>query len=328
MIQRRKNDWENRLHYQNITNNADQVEMRALVDGNSPLKNGSMDERIAGALDDFDTEDNATQTHWVKEDIQLDNVDGSTAEEIQRRIDSLQNLYPFKLNGASLIYSPPENNTLLYEALLCISQAKNLTHGKYVYLPRQFEYLACIISEEYLGVDSLSFRTGWPRGPGEPKRLKELVKKLREITGDMIGEWSWHPREGLPDDPSHKNAKEYGVDVVAWKRNIDNRPGQLYLLGQCACGKDWIHDDKLAELNTKKLIGTWVDELPIPHCKAFFTPSHATDSFILHASRKSESIVFDRLRIVMYGDRNAKIRDLVVRSQIQKIIDIVSTDAK
>lgn len=327
MAQKKNNDWANRHHFQNITNNADQVEIRALIDGTSPLKNGSVDERIAGALDDFDAEDNPNVAHWVKEDIQLDNVDGSTAEEIQRRIDSLKTLYPFKLSGASLTYNPPENNSLLYEALLCISQAKSLTYGNYVYLPRQFEFLACIISEEYLGVDSLSYRTGWPRGAGEPKRLKELIKKVHELSGNMIGEWKWQPKDGLPDDPNHKNAKEYGVDIVAWKKNIDSRTGQIYLLGQCACGKDWVNDHKLAELKNKKLVGTWVEDFPVPYSKAFFTPDHATDNFILHASRQSESIVFDRLRIVMYGERNAKIRSVNVRSKMERIINIVKNDS-
>lgn len=327
MTKKKNNDWANRHHYQNITINADQVEIRALIEGASPIKYGSMDERIAGALDDFDAEDNVSLEHWAKEDIQLDNVDGSTAEEIQRRVDALKDLYPFKLSGASLIYSPSETNSLLYEALLCISQAKSLTKGKYIYLPRQFEFLACIISEEYLGIDSCSYRTGWPRGNSEPKRLKQLIQKVRELSGNMIGEWKWQPLEELPDDPSHKHAKEYGVDIVAWKKNIDERTGQMYLLGQCACGNDWVNDNKLTELKDKKLIGTWVDEFPISPVKAFFTPAHAVNNFILHASRKSESIVFDRLRIVMYGARNEKIRSKAVQSTIERIISIVKDDS-
>ena len=102
---------------------------------------------------------------------------------------------------------------------------------------------------------------------------------------------------------------------------------QIYLLGQCACGKDWVNDNKLTELRDKKLIGTWVDEFPVTPFKAFFTPDHAVDTFILHASRKSESIVFDRLRIVMYGERNEKIRTKDIKSKIERIVSIVKYDS-
>jgi hypothetical protein len=255
MASKHNNKWTNKHYNQNITINADQAEFRALIEVTASIRSGTADERIADALDDFDAQSNADVEDWAKEDIQLDNADGATIEEIERRIQLLCGLYPFKLIGASLEYCPPANNSRLYEALLCISQANNLTTGKYKYLPRHFEFLSCIVSEVYLGSDSHSFRTGWPRGIGEPKRLKALVEKIRQLSGNMMGEWSWKPKEGLPIDPSPRDAKECGVDIVAWKKSVDGRTGQLYLLGQCACGKNWIDDDKLAELRYKNIVG-------------------------------------------------------------------------
>ena len=326
MASKQNNKWVNKHHNQNITINADQAEIRALIENTASIRSGTADERIADALDDFDAQSNAEVEDWAKEDIQLDNADGATIEEIERRIHLMCDLYPFKLTGASLRYCPPANNSRLYEALLCISQANNLTTGKYKYLPRHFEFLSCIVSEIYLGSDSQSYRTGWPRGIGEPKRLKALVEKVRHISGNMMGEWNWNPKEGFPEDPSPRDAKECGVDIVAWKKSVDGRTGQLYLLGQCACGKNWIDDDKLAELRYKNIIGDWVESFPVEPVKVFFTPAHTKDDFMLHASRKSASVFFDRARIVLQAASSDKIRSGEVQLIIEKIIKTVQSD--
>lgn len=319
-----KNNWANKYHYQNIAINADQVEFKALIENITSVKYGVADEGIADALDDFEDSNNLEAEQWANNDLKLDNADGNTIEEILRRSKLLGDLYPFKLKGASLEYCPLLDSSRLYEALLCISQAKNLTTGKYKYLPRHFEFLACIVSEIYLGLNSQSYRTGWPRGVGEPKRLKELVEKIRQLSGNMLGEWCWKPKEGLPEDPSPRDAKECGVDIVAWKKSVDNRPGQLYLIGQCACGKNWISDDKLSELKYKS-IDDWVENFPITPIKAFFTPSHATDEFIPYASRKA-GIFFDRARIVMHAARSEQLKDAKTQLIIEKIIKTVQCD--
>ena len=316
--------WAKKYHNQNITINADQVEFKALVENMASVRYGAADEVIADALDDFDSLGNIEVERWAKEDLKLDNADGGTVEEIQRRVKLLGDLYPFELSGAALKYCPPADSSRLYEALLCISQAKNLTTDKYKYLPRHFEFLACIVSEIYLGFNSQSYRTGWLRGVGEPKRLKELVGKVRQLSGNMVGEWCWKPREGLPEDPSPRDAKDCGIDVVAWKKSVDSRSGQLYLIGQCACGKDWINDDKLSELNYKS-IGDWIENFPINPVKAFFTPSHAKDEFVLHASRKA-GVFFDRARIVMHAAKSEQLKNEKTQLVINKIIETVKYD--
>jgi hypothetical protein len=315
------NSWSTRYHEQNKVINADQVEFQALINKSSSIRIGTSDERMADALTEFDNERTGELPHWGVEDIQLDNAEGSTAEEIQRRIRLLGALYPFKLKGASLHYTPHAEMSGLYEALLCITQAENLTTGKYSFLPRHFESLSCIVSELYLGADSAAFRTGWPRGKGEPKRLKALITKLREMTGDMKGEWFWKPKEGHPDDPSVRDVKECGLDVVAWKKSIDKRTGQLYMLGQCACGKNWLDDEKFSELRYKN-INDWVEEFNIKPITAYFTPWHAIDEIVLDASRKA-GLFFDRVRIVLYAENSNRFKSAPTQAIIQKIIKTV-----
>lgn len=313
-------DWSNRFYIQKSTIDADQVEFEAFINGSSSVSTGIADERIADALDEFDNLDEIVRPEWSSDDSKLDNAVGRILEELQRRKDLLGNLYPFSLNGSALKYSPSLDGNKLYEALLCISRAESLSSGKFRNLPRHFENISCIVCEIYLGSDSASYRTGWPRDRGEPTKFKDVVSKLRALTGNQKGEWHWHPIEGLPDDPLVKDIKECGLDVVAWKPSIDNRTGQLYIIGQCACGKNWISAEKLSELSFKGL-DDWVRVANIQPIKAFFTPWHATNEILYEASRKA-GLFFDRVRMVMHAADNVKIQ--AAKIIIDRIINIVS----
>lgn len=318
-----KNAWEDRFYEQNKTINADQVEFDAMANGTSSIRVGTADERIADALTDFDNQDSLTHEDWEKEDIQLDNADGSTLEELQRRSDLLRKDYPFQIHRNSLQYSPPAGNSQVYEALLCIAKAENLTTGKYKYLPRYFEELSCLVSEIYLGDHANAYRTGWPRPKVEPKRLKGVINKLRALTGNKVGEWRWNPKEGRPDDPPPSHVKDCGLDLVAWKSSIDNRTGQLYMYGQCACGGNWLSDDKMCELRYSD-IENWVEKPIIDPVYAFFTPWHATDGILLEASRLA-GLIFDRARLVLYANCSPKIKQAEAQSIISRIINTVHT---
>jgi hypothetical protein len=278
------------------TENADQAEFAALRMGEAPISAGLIDEKLSGADDDYPGGDKA-----LERDKALEEAEAEAATEIERRARLLGDAYPFRREGSRLIHVPEDPQ--LYELLLLVSLAEDYSTGRKRLLPRTFEALSCLIAEAYLGDDSASYRIGWPRPRGSATTLKGAIDELRKATGDHHGEWKWGPKEGNPEDPSPQRAKEQGLDIVAWKKSVDGRAGQLYLLGQCACGKNWHTDAKLQDLNTK-ILNEWVSEIAnVDPVRAIFTPRHALDEKLPFISRHG-GIVFDRVRLTLLAKRD------------------------
>lgn len=279
-----------------VLHSADQAEMAALVRmATAPISIGLHDERVEGSLDDDDEPAPGRGRA-------LDDMQGKVTEEIDRRSRLLGEHYPFSRLGNALEYRGSPHH--IYEFLLATAVVGEYSSGRYRVLPRVFEVAACLVAEAYLGADSAAYRTGWPRAKGEPKRLKLVIQRLRQLAGNHRGEWAWGPKEGKPDDPLPRDTKDQGLDVVAWKSSPDGRTGQLYLLGQCACGTNWSSDAKLHDLSIDK-INQWLSELSlVDPVKSIFTPHHADDDQILSASRLMRGLVFDRSRMVLLAQRS------------------------
>lgn len=192
----------------------------------------------------------------------------------------------------------------LYEYLLCLSLSDSYSAGRKAIATRTFEAVSCLIAEAYLGEDAASYRMGWPRKRGSPTTFKGCVDELKNLSGGHYGEWEWGPKQLNPSDPTPAQVKEQGLDVVAWKKSVDGRAGQLYLLGQCACGKNWESDQKLTDLSIK-LLKEWISEITsVDPVRAIFTPRHAMDDKLPFLSRHG-GIVFDRVRITLLGTRKS-----------------------
>lgn len=303
-----------------IIRSADQVEIAAYVrDEPTPIGVGAHDDRVDGSLDDTDAP--TARSSPVTRGRALDELQGRITEEIDRRSTLLGQNYPFKRNGGSLIYEASE--TLFYEYLLATAMSSDYSGGRYRIVPRVFEVASCQVAESYLGPHSQSYRTGWPRPHGEPDSLKNVIQKLRSLTGDHPGEWHWGPKEGKPENPSTAVAKEQGLDLVAWKPSPDGRTGQLYLLGQCACGLTWNTDAKLQDLDIDKLKG-WIREIaPVDPVKSIFTPHHADDDSILEASRGLKGLVFDRARMVLLAQQEPlRGRISSYKKKLRRLVDM------
>lgn len=297
------------------TENADQAEFAALQMGVAPISTGIIDEKLAGAEDDYPAghED-------LERDKGLEEAEAAAATEIDRRARLLGSAYPFRREGSRLTYVPEAPH--LYELLLALSLAANYSTGRNKVLPRAFEVLSCLIAEAYLGEDAASYRIGWPRPRGSATTLKGAVEELRKAAGDHCGDWKWGPKEGNPEDPSPQRAKEQGLDIVAWKKSIDGRAGQLYLLGQCACGRNWDTDAKLQDLNTK-LLNEWVSEISsVDPVRAIFTPRHALDEKLPFVSRHG-GMVFDRVRLTLLAKRDrAAVVLFAQQKRIQHVMEM------
>lgn len=280
------------------TENADQAEVAAFLNNEAPIAVGVLDEKLASADEDYRGDPALKKEEWERDKAYEEAV-GAATTEIDRRAGLLQAAYPFRREHGRLVYTPRQ--PYLYEFLLCLSMAPSYSKGRFRVLPRVFEVISCQLAETYLGGDTDSYRMGWPRPEGSPTTLKAAVEELRVKSGEHTGEWHWHPKAGNPVDPTPQVAKEQGLDVVAWKKSPDGRAGQLYLLGQCACGKGWDSDAKLQDLNIKTL-HEWISEISsVDPIRAIFTPRHALDDRLPFLSRHA-GIVFDRVRLTLLAE--------------------------
>ena len=266
---------------------ADQAEFLALKEGSTIVDAGIYDERIAGAMDDFEVQDADDREPWHTDDLKYDNAVIIIHEEVERRIKIMGEMYPFSIDGGTLIHTPSENS--VYEFLLAICNASTITAGDYVCLPRLFERISARLVAEYFGADTRFIHTGVPRDSEIGSSFKEAMLTVAEQTG----EWIWGPEDGLPVEPVNGDS---GCDFVVWPVPSDGRQiGQLFILGQCACGNNW--DTKFSDLIVKDL-QKWFHPLSIVDpVRCFTTPFHVADEMLKVASRKA-GLVFDRARLV------------------------------
>jgi alcohol dehydrogenase YqhD (iron-dependent ADH family) len=74
-----------------------------------------------------------------------------------------------------------------------------------------------------------------------------------------------------PRAAAAKKIKDNGIDIIAWKRSIDNLPCMLYLIAQVASGEDW--ETKSVIPNRRHFHKYWFTSQPAsqPH-DAMFMP--------------------------------------------------------
>lgn len=286
--------WENRFQYDRLAENADEAEWLAVIDGAAHVSAGTADEAMADAGDEFAPQgaDALIDNDRLQgQELLQEARQGTVYELLIERRALLGDAYPFRIDGNSLIYTP--NVLPVYELLLGICQAPSLTHAPYCELPRLFESLSMLAGRAYFGPHADGYRTGWPR-PENLKSFKLAINDLMSKSGGYLAEWQWQPAEYLPEDPAPKFIKEEGLDVVVWNTWPDRRTGQLYLLGQCACGKDWLTKDKDLVLDD---LTEWFRLPRVAPLRSLFTPRYAVDP-ILNTLSHTAGLVFDRIRIV------------------------------
>lgn len=290
--------WANRYAYNELAENADEVEWRAVLEGQAHVSVGTFDEAMADAGDALAPE--SAEELISKEPLQGVEIlqearQGSVLELLQERQKILGERYPFVITGNSLQYQTRQLG--IYELLLGICQLSNLSTGESAKLPPLFEEISVIAGKSFLGQGADGFRVGWPRvsPEGTPSTsFRDVIAELKIKSGNHEAEWDWQPYSDLPDNPPSTLIKDGGLDVVLWKSWQDNRIGQLYLLGQCACGKDWLKKTK--DLNLERL-KEWFQlprTLPV---RSFFTPRHGMKEILKELSRDG-GLIFDRIRLV------------------------------
>ena len=301
---------------QRAAKDADQAEFSALRNGSVVVDSGVYDDRVAGVFDDFDVNEPSVTESWHSEDLKYDTAVGKIYEEIERRIDILECAYPFKLDKGTLSYKQISSGIpRIYEFFLSICNSNTLTTGDYVWLPRTFERITAKLVASYLGEYARHVHTGSPRDQEIGTSFKDAMQTVSEQTG----EWQWGPETGLPNAPSNRDE---GCDFVVWPDAPDGRKiGQLFVLGQCACGDNW--QDKYNDLDIKRL-EKWFHPLSlIEPVRSFATPHHVTDALLRDASRQG-GLFFDRARLTMIAFRAKEdLLDEKMTNCINKLVKLV-----
>ena len=297
-----RSDYRRRHEAQRFVVDADRAEFYALRDGVTEIDSGVYAEQVAGTLEDLD--DNIHDSEgWQRDDLRYDTAVGRTCEEIERRVQILGDAYPFKLTEGTLSHSNDASS--IYEFFLVICNSK-LASGVHVKLPRLFERIAAKLVADYFGEHARDIHTGWPRDAETGKSFKEAMQHVSELTG----EWKWRPEDELPGE---QHQGDGGCDFVIWLRTPDRRRiGQLFVLGQCACGNDW--KNKYHDLNIRRL-QKWFNPLAVVDpVRSFATPHHVTDDVLREASREA-GLFFDRARLTMAAFQAS---DAVIGDEMKK----------
>lgn len=306
--------YKSRQFEQRIIKDADQTEVNAIKRGSVLFDAGLYDDRVSGAMDDFDSFDQTVTQRWHAEDLNNETASGEVYEEIERRVKLLGKDYPFQLNRNQLVYNPSQ--THYYEFCLAISTAPTITSGDYVHLPRAFERTCTVLARLYLGEDTGSIHVGSPRDEENGTTFFHAMQKVNEVTN----EWVWNPIQDFGDHP--QTTGDEGLDFIVWKNTPDGRKGKVFVIGQCACGDDWTF--KFNDLTIPK-IGKWFQ--PMSYVKepirAFATPYHLSDMSLTNAQNEA-GLVFDRGRLTILAERfshNQELNDWQFR--IDELIDLI-----
>jgi hypothetical protein len=244
---------------------AEWLELTALTRHNFSSSEADIRSLMLGAPDDIAAFDDVDELdEEAEESIQ------EVFDEFDRRSEWSGQGYPFAVQqpGNVLQVKHPElrDRHLAYVFSLLISYYKTLTPEAREKVPGAgqledlFQICGTIAAAGLVGGSSVSF--GFPRLDGQP-----FYDKLWEVNG-LIGEGQAHRIWTLGASP---NPADAGIDIIAWRPCLDRQPGQIYLLGQCASGKNW--DEKTPISDYEHFHKTyWVKHPYSPLISATFIP--------------------------------------------------------
>ena len=215
----------------------------------------------------------------IDEEILVDDA----FSELEDRLTACGGSYPFSIDGSLL--QTQEDLTPSWAYIFCLLLSwRGVDRSEAMRPPTElFEEAAAVAAKEYVAGESLKF--GFPRRT-LPRNFTEALRKVCQELGEGGG-----PRER----PSSRNAKDAGLDIIAWKSFPDKRQAKVIFFGQCAAGGNW--EEKLSELQPSVFIDTHLLEAPIVDpLRGFFTPFRLR-KIDWYEKAKQAGILFDRCRI-------------------------------
>lgn len=235
-------------------------------------------------------------------------------DELQYRARVLGDAYPFTIETSppalvrvSEVTSTPGRVVYLF-CLLASAIRENrlqpveLTARAQARIANVFQVCASLAARGYVVGDAASFGFPRPSGSDFQSALRDTYRRFGAGVVRRTVPAGW---------PT--SAKDDGIDVIAWRHHPDRMPGKLYLLGQCASGRNW--REKSAVDRIPQFHG-WFSTPPATHCLPSmfipFTlhrdlpddPRTAFDAILANRHLRDEQrygIVFDRFRIAHFA---------------------------
>ena len=193
------------------------------------------------------------------EDTKDDALVLSAQAEITRRLKNIGDDYPFRIedNGQAMRFVTPVSKVgSVYLFCLFLSHAFDRTIMPKKLAPKidnkirdLFQACATVAAGGFVQGPSMSF--GFPRPDGDT--FLKALHRVYKLFGDG------KPRK-KPRAAAAKKIKDNGIDVIAWKRSIDELPCTLYLIGQVASGADW--EGKSVVPDREHFHKYWFEDVP------------------------------------------------------------------
>ncbi len=231
---------------------ADWLELKAISSPDARVGFGTL--ISAAALTENEQDDNIAD-----QDAEEDRLVQAAQEEIERRLKSVGDGYPFRIDpkGNALCFlTPLEPSGVVYLFCLYLTQVADHTIIKKAKAPKinnrvrdLFQACSTVAAGGYVRGPAVSF--GWPRPSG--KDFLAALKAVYKEFGD--GKPHKTPRPGAA-----KAVKDNGIDVIAWRRQADKLPGTQYLIGQVASGSNW--KGKSVTTDRKHFHKFWFERAP------------------------------------------------------------------
>jgi hypothetical protein len=227
--------------------------------------------------------------------------------ELQYRAETLGQFYPFEfslvrskwtLRRRSVQAEGTMSAALTYTTCLLISgfrrrmlQSPNTAHTNTI--ADCMQRLSHLVAAEIVGGHAHWF--GWPR-PDSTTTMRAGLEALVEKFGQGVIK---------ADDPEWASGyeKDGGVDIVAWRRFRDGRPGSVVVYGQVASGLDWPDKPISAESLKAKFNDWFVNEPSVHYLPATFIPFMQHDDCVPRKSQSYEQVMMGKARQneIMHG---------------------------
>jgi hypothetical protein len=231
---------------------ADWLELKAISSPDGRIGFGTL--ISAAALAENEQKENILDENTDEDQLVL-----SAQDEIARRRNNIGDDYPFKIddNGRAMQFVTPLSKVgSVYLFCLFLSHAFDRTIVPKELAPKitnqtrdLFQACSTVAAGGFVQGPSISFGFPRPDGAGFLKALHRVYEQF----GDG------RPRK-TPRVAASKKLKDNGIDIIAWRRSIDNLPGTLYLIAQVASGADWIN--KSVVTDREHFHKYWFEEVP------------------------------------------------------------------
>lgn len=231
---------------------ADWMELKAI---SSPDARAGFGTLISAA----ELTENEQDNNIARQDAKEDRLIQAAQEEIERRLASVGDGYPFRIDpkGSALCFVTPLTNVgFIYLFCLYLTQVADHTIIDKKNAPKinneirdLFQACSTVAAGGYVGGPAISF--GWPRPSGT-----DFLKALKEVYKEF-GDGKPH---NTPQLGASRAVKDNGIDVIAWRRQPDKLPGTQYLIGQVASGSNWT--GKSVTASRKHFHLFWFEQVP------------------------------------------------------------------